>query len=109
MEYAITARKTNKPILREHYYDYLDKLTDLGEIGNVNFETTKGIHLHFLIKTKNKVPFSDFRPSKRGWNVKAIPIYNKRNWIAYTRKDRYQGHNDPDDGFKMPTYNLFRT
>lgn len=109
MEYAITARKTNKPITKTHYYDYLDKLSDLGDIGNVNFEDHRGLHLHFLLKSKDKVPYAKFRPTKRGWNVKAIPIHDKRNWISYCRKDRFQGNNDLDDGFIMPTKSLFKT
>lgn len=86
--YAITVKKTRKPILREHYLDYLDKLSDTGEIGNVNFETTKGMHIHFIIKTKGTLDYSKLYPTKYGWNAKAVSLFNRGGWIRYCRKDQ---------------------
>lgn len=110
MNYAITARKTTKPITKQHYLDYLDKISDLGNVGNVNFETTRGLHLHFQIKCKERIPFPKFRPTKRGWNVKAVPIYNMKSWEQYCRKDRYSHeNNDPrDEGPQIIKKNLFK-
>lgn len=86
-EYAITARKTRKPVLKEHYEDYLSYIGDIGEVGNVNFETTRGMHCHFILKTDKKVNYRSLRPTKYGWNVKAVPIYNREGWISYSEKD----------------------
>lgn len=109
MEYAITARKTVKPITKNHYFDYLDKIGDLGEIGNVNFETTKGLHCHFILKTKTKISNDSIRPTKRGWNCRKVPIRNHNLWKAYCRKDRELGENDPpEEEFKMPTKCMFK-
>ena len=101
-EYAVTTRKTRKPVTKQHYYDYLDKISDLGEIGNVNFETTRGTHVHFILSTKTRLNYNQLRPTKRGWNAKAVPIHDRAGWISYIRKDRYQGNNDPDDPDQMP-------
>ncbi len=106
--YAITMKKTRKPVTKQHYFDYLDKIKDLGDIGNVNFETTRGLHVHFILKTKTRLNYQKLRPTRRGWNAKAVPIYDERGWIQYVRKDRYQGNNDPEEDFTMPTRNLFR-
>lgn len=110
MEYAITIRKTRRPVTKQHYYDYLDKIADLGSIGNVNFETKKGLHTHFILKTALRLNYNDLRPTKRGWNAKAVPVYNRKGWISYSRKDRYQGTNDPHDPDSQPPpkYNLFK-
>ncbi len=86
-QYAITAKKTRKPITQQHYLDYLDYLTDLGKVGNVNFEDTRGLHTHFILQTTSKLDFNKLKPTKYGWNVKAIPIYNRKGWIKYCRKD----------------------
>lgn len=86
-EYAVTARKTRKPVLKEHYEDYLGYIGDIGEIGNVNFETTRGIHCHFILRTKKKLNYKQLRPTKYGWNVKAVPIYDREGWISYSEKD----------------------
>lgn len=89
-EYAITAKKTRKPILKEHYMDYLDKISDLGTIGNVNFETTRGLHTHFILRTPDKLDYKKLYPTKYGWNVKAVPIYNRKGWKKYIRKDNIE-------------------
>lgn len=102
MNYAITARKTNKPISKVHYLDYLNKLTDIGAVGNVNFETTRGLHCHFIIKTISKTSFDKFRPTKRGWNVKAVPIYDRKGWIRYCRKDHEENKELNDDPDQQP-------
>lgn len=122
MNYAITAKKTRKPISKEHYLDYLDHISDLGKVGNVNFETTKGLHTHFILKTKTKLDYNDLRPTKYGWNVKAIPIYDRKGWLKYIRKDNEQNKElnkdvkeeyeedeyiDDPLPFKMPTKKMF--
>lgn len=86
-EYAVTAKKTRLPIEKVHYLDYLNKITDLGKVGNVYFETTKGLHVHFKVITDTKLNYKKLTPTKRGWNVKAIPIYNNKGWLTYCRKD----------------------
>lgn len=108
MMYAVTARKTTKPITKEHYFDYLDKIGDLGEIGNVNFEAKKGLHVHFILDSGKKVSYSKFRPTKRGWNVKAVPIYDKKYWIAYSRKDREMECNDDPDMYVPQRRSMFQ-
>lgn len=86
-EYAITARKTRKPILKEHYEDYFGYLSDIGEVGNVNYENTRGIHVHFILSCKCKINYKILKPTKYGWNIKAVPIYNRDGWVSYCEKD----------------------
>ena len=107
MIYAITARKTVKPITKEHYHDYLSKIGDLGSIGNVNFEAKKGLHCHFVLEVKGKINYKELRPTKRGWNVKAVPIYSYREWSCYSRKDRELECNDDPDLFVPPKKRMF--
>lgn len=111
--YACTARKTNKPITRTHYLDYLNAISDKGKVGNVNFEMTRGMHCHYIIETEQKISHNDLRPTKRGWNVKAIPMYNRKGWIKYCRKDHEANkelnadlHYEQDECI-MPTKKLF--
>lgn len=85
-QFAITAKKTRKPISDKHYLDFLDRTKDLGEIGNVNLETTKGLHVHFVLKC-NSLRYRDVYPSKVGWSIKIVPIFNKDGWVKYVRKD----------------------
>lgn len=87
MDYAITAKKTRQPITVEHYKDYLDYLGDLGEVANVKFEQTRGLHIHFVLRTKERLDYRLLLPTKYGWNVKSVPIYNLRGWDLYCRKD----------------------
>lgn len=86
-EYAITAKKTRNPVLKEHYLDYLDYLTDKGTVADVYFETTRGLHCHFKLRCISKLDYNILKPTKYGWNVKAVPIYNKSGWLKYCRKD----------------------
>lgn len=120
--YAITAKKTRKPITKTHYLDYLDYLTDHGKVGNVNFETTKGLHTHFVLKCDEQLDYNKLKPTKHGWNVFAVPLYNRKGWIRYIRKDNednkelnrdvkelYEEDEYIEDiePFKMPTKRLF--
>lgn len=122
--YAMTAKKTRKPISSQHYLDYLDYCSDLGKVGNVNFEDTRGLHIHFVLDTKDKLDYRKLTPTKYGWNIKAVPIYNPKGWKLYCRKDYEKNKElnelvkgyetddtiisiDSDDGFKIPTKNLF--
>lgn len=85
--YAVTVKKTRKPITKQHYLDYLDKLSDSGKLANVYFEDTKGLHCHFTMKLKGRLDYKTLYPTKYGWNAKAVPIYNRKGWIDYCRKD----------------------
>lgn len=110
MQYAVTTRKTNKPITETHYHDYLAKIGDLGKVGNVNFETKRGLHCHFLLNTtSNYLDYKKLRPTKKGWNVKVVPIYNKRGWVSYCRKEynTEAAEKELAQQFKMPTKRLF--
>lgn len=85
-EYAITVKKTRNPISIQDYINYLDYLKGMYNIGNVNIETTRGLHLHFIISCV-KLDFKSLYPAKYGWNVKAVPIFYKEGWIKYSEKD----------------------
>lgn len=120
-QYAITAKKTRKPISQTHYLDYLDYITDLGKVGNVNFETTKGLHTHFILKCEEKLDYRKLKPTQYGWNVKAVPIYNRKGWIKYCRKDnlknthlqelvptKYINKREEEEEYIIPPYSLFK-
>lgn len=92
-EYAITAKKTRRPCTRTHYLDYLDYLSDHGKIGNVNFEITRGLHIHFIIKCDKRLDYNLLKPTKKGWNTKAVPVYARKGWIKYSRKDNEKAPN----------------
>lgn len=100
--FAVTARKTNRPITEEHYNDYLNSISDKGEIANVNFETKRGLHVHFVIKSDNIINFNTMRPTKRGWMVKVVPIYDMKGWISYINKPNDEKvHNESRDEMDM--------
>lgn len=121
--YAVTVRKTRNPVTQEHYLDYLDKISDYGEVANVRFEATRGLHCHFTLELQGKLEYSLLTPTKHGWNVKAVPVFNLAGWIRYSRKDEllnreFNGpdvigkyRNDPirprSPVFKMPKVRLF--
>lgn len=84
---AVTVKKTRKPIEIQNYIDYLKYIKPQFNIQNVNIETTRGYHLHFIIKSDTDINFKDLYPSKYGWNIKAVPIYNREGWIKYCEKD----------------------
>ena len=87
-DHAVTIKKTRNPITQKHYLDHLDILNKtVGKVGNVAFETTRGLHCHFTIKTDGKLNYQNLKPEKYGWNAKAVPIYNKVGWVSYCRKD----------------------
>ena len=110
-QYAVTARKTNKPITEQHYQDYLRSISGKGEIGNVNYENKRGLHVHFVIESDSIINFNTLRPTKRGWMVKVVPIYNMKGWISYINKphdEKYDVtfHKDEFDMTKL-TKSLF--
>lgn len=87
-EYAITVKKTRKPVSHQHYCDYLDKMKDFGKVGNVYFELTHGLHLHYKIRTDERLDYKKmYKPAKHGWNIKAVPVWNPEGWHKYCRKD----------------------
>lgn len=88
-EYAITVKKTRNPIEITDYINYLDYLKDMYMVYNVNIETTRGYHLHFIISTSN-LDYKSLYPAKYGWNVKAVPIFFKDGWVKYCEKDLRQ-------------------
>lgn len=104
--YAVTSKKTRQPVTQQHYLDYLDSLKDEYAIYNVNFETTRGLHVHYMLTSHTKLDFKDLYKTKYGWNHKAVPIYNRTGWESYIRKDYElerstaniykQNYNDPD-------------
>lgn len=87
--YAVTVRKTRKPMIIDSYFDYLDALSDHCTILNVNFEETRGLHVHFTCESNRPMVYSDFIFTKYGWNVKFVPIYNLHGWFKYCRKDAH--------------------
>lgn len=87
-EYAITVKKTRKPVSHQHYCDYLDKMKEKGQIGNVYFELTRGLHLHYTLRSDKPIDCKKpYKPSKHGWNIWSVPIYNSQGWNTYCRKD----------------------
>ena len=92
--YAITARKTNKPITQAHYEDYLNAISDKGSVGNVRYEEKRGLHCHYTIKSDNIINYNTMRPTKRGWNVKVVPVYNMEGWISYINKHSCEDKED---------------
>lgn len=122
--FAITSKKTRNPISQEHYLDYLDSLSELGTVMNVAFETTRGLHVHFVLETVHDLSKKDSKlyRTKYGWNHLAVPVYYQTGWTNYSRKDfkknkelneqskRYADDDFSDDmstPFKMPTRKLF--
>lgn len=131
-EYAITTRKTRQPITRQHYEDYLNHLGDrdrmnyydkasekvirkggLGDVGNVNYEEERGLHVHYLLRTDRPITSDNlytYSPSKYGWNHKAVPIFNRDGWIAYCEKGIKKNEDQEpfkEEPFNMPTKKLF--
>lgn len=97
--YAITIRNTRKPIDRESYQVYLDWLSDRGDVSHVHFESNRGLHCHAQCWTPREFSFDDWymaglvvngklQPKFRGWNVKAVPIFNTEGWIKYCEKEQ---------------------
>lgn len=90
MDYAVTVKKVRKPISIAHYTDYLSWLSQFGEIGNVNFETTRGLHVHFEFMAKKIFQRRDwYEYEKHGWNVRAVPVYFRHGWTKYSEKDSH--------------------
>jgi len=90
--YALTIKKTRLSPLRsdyEEYFKYLEEAWDY-HIGCVNFETTKGLHVHCLLRSS--VPLLKKDPSlyrdQHGWNILCVPIFYEKGWIAYSTKDQ---------------------
>lgn len=86
-EYAITVKKTRKPVNIDEYANYLNYIKDMFTFGNVHIETTKGLHIHFLLTSQKRITYSDLYIQKHGWSIRAVPIYNRQGWTAYSSKD----------------------
>lgn len=101
-EYAVTMKKTRNPVSKQHYCDALDRLRGMYKVGNVHMESTRGLHCHFVIKSDFQIKYTEIAPSKRGWNVKAVPLYNRRGWDKYCRKDhdKYNPNIDFHDSYE---------
>ena len=100
-DYAITSVKTRNPKSREHYIDYLNALTDDGVVSNVNFETTRGLHIHYILTTTYELKPHHLYKTKHGWNHKIVPIFNKAGWVRYSEKDINKATPE-DDGTPTP-------
>lgn len=85
--FAITLKKTRNPIRAVDYFDYLDVLKGMYDVNNVNFEDTKGLHCHFIIKSRQGINFKDLYLQKYGWSLRVVPIYDLDGWKKYIRKD----------------------
>lgn len=86
--YALTLRKTRKPILLSDYTRELDYLKDLGyDVKDVNYEDTKGLHIHCVICSDSAISYDDKRFKRRGWNYYFKPIFYHKGWIKYATKD----------------------
>lgn len=89
ISYALTVKKTRGKPTQEDYQSYLDWLVDKGyEVANVNYEFTKGLHIHFSIWTEDNLKIKDPRlyRDKYGWNIYCIPQYSY-GWNVYIKKD----------------------
>jgi len=86
-EYAITAKKTRKPVNIDEYANYLTYLKDMFTVGNVHIETTRGLHIHFLLTSEKSICYKDLYIQNHGWSIRAVPIYNRKGWNAYSSKD----------------------
>lgn len=94
--YALTFRKVRKPITISDYYDELERLKKLDfRILDVNFEDTKGLHVHCVLGVNHE---EDAFLKQRGWNYKLVPIYYHRGWLKYATKDLSQ---DIENKYKM--------
>lgn len=103
--YAITSKKTRQPVSQQHYLDYLDSLSDLGTVYNLVFETTRGLHCHYVLKTNDDLDYRKLYKTKYGWNHKSVKLYNPKGWTKYCRKDYHENkelneHEFPEDGFE---------
>lgn len=85
--YALTIKKTRKPITLDLYEDYLSWLSGKCEVANINYEDTRGLHVHCVIRTSDEFQFSDLKIVPHGWSFKMVPIYNLAGWIKYSEKD----------------------
>lgn len=86
-EYALTVKKTRNPINIDEYASYLSYIKDMFNVANVNIETTRGLHIHFLLTSEKRLIYKDLYIQPRGWSIKAVPIFNRRGWDIYTQKD----------------------
>lgn len=85
--YALTVKKTRKPITLALYEDYLTWLSKKVHVGNVNYEDTRGLHIHLVIQSEEEFPYNELKMEKYGWSYKMVPIYNHDGWIHYIEKD----------------------
>lgn len=87
--YAVTVKKTRGTPVLSDYESYLSWLGERVVIYDVNYEFTRGMHIHFIISSATKLERKD--PSlyrdRYGWNILALPIYNVEGWRRYIYKD----------------------
>lgn len=89
--YAITVKKTRgKPEVAD-YESYLSWLGERVVVYDVNYEFTRGLHIHFIIDTRHKLQRKDasLYRDRYGWNILAVPIYNIEGWERYIHKDSH--------------------
>lgn len=87
--YAITIKKTRGTPTHDDYVSYLDWLVGKGyEVANVNYEFTRGLHIHFSIKTDQELLNKDPRlyRDKYGWHIYCVSKYSD-GWDIYISKD----------------------
>lgn len=107
--YAVTVRKTRGVVTRSHYEGYLSWLSQRGIIGNVNYESTRGLHVHFLIDAWQRLDKRDFLYEPRGWSIRHVPIWDRKGWVKYCEKDKPKFiDDDPPSPSPVPTHNLFK-
>lgn len=88
MIYALTLKKTRKPILLTDYEDYLTWLQDRGyKVTEVNYEDTKGLHVHFILSAPAELIYGQLKRDPYGWSIRFVPIYNRTGWMKYITKD----------------------
>lgn len=86
--YALTVKKTRKPITLDLYEDYLTWLATKAEVSNINYEDTRGLHVHCLITAPDDFQYNDLKILPFGWSFKMVPIYDLMGWLSYSEKDR---------------------
>jgi len=84
---ALTLRKTRKPVTLPYYKEQLKLIGQHVDIYNVNYEDTKGLHVHCIIESDEFVDLKAIIPP-HGWNYKVVPLYNRVGWIKYSEKDK---------------------
>lgn len=83
INYAVTLRKTRKPIWLS---DYEERLKDFPGTSNLNYEEDRGLHVHFVITVEDPLEYSAL--VRRGWNVQFKKIYDYDGWQEYSEKKK---------------------